>query len=569
MAQTVQASKRRKSKFPVVVALLLVVVLGIGALWYASRSSSTSTSTYREVTVQYGSLTAGVSESASVEIGTVEQTFDLDMSALVRVSTSSSSGSSGGSSMGGGMDSMGGSSSSSLNMFDQIFNMTSSSGATSGEDSTLTVSEVCVSVGQTVSVGDVLYYIDEESLTALEEELLSNIEKALADLEAVYADQASQRQTAEYTYQSSIAYGSYAQTEYDITVSNLEATVTAREESLAEAQASLETYQARLEELQTDYANALATLEGYQWNLAQENAADDVGMYVYYSQMVDSAQSLVDTIEQKISQLEQSIEQAQSNIETATTSLNSAKRQLASGLLTAKETLQLRLLAYEYAQETYDITIAYLDASAEEQETTYAETLEKWETYSSYITGNAVLAEYNGVITSVDLEAGDTITSGISLVTLYDMDEITMTATLDEDDMDGIELNALANVVLTAYPDDVFIAYVSEISDATTDSSGNVTYDVTITFSGDASGLFQGMTGEITFVSGEATDCVYVLKRAVTTDDDGISTVKIKDESGNLVTKEVTIGFSDGVYVEIIEGLSEGDIVIVESKITG
>ena len=32
--------------------------------------------------------------------------------------------------------------------------------------------------------------------------------------------------------------------------------------------------------------------------------------------------------------------------------------------------------------------------------------------------------------------------------------------------------------------------------------------------------------------------------------------------------KEVTTGFSDGVNVEIIEGLSEGDVVLIESKVS-
>ena len=51
---------------------------------------------YRETQVEYGTLVVGKTESGSVDIGTVEQTFDLDLSALQRVeiSDSSSSGSS-------------------------------------------------------------------------------------------------------------------------------------------------------------------------------------------------------------------------------------------------------------------------------------------------------------------------------------------------------------------------------------------------------------------------------------------------------------------------------------------
>ena len=41
--------------------------------------------------VKYGTLVKGVTESGSVDIGTVDQTFDLDMSALQRTDTSGSS----------------------------------------------------------------------------------------------------------------------------------------------------------------------------------------------------------------------------------------------------------------------------------------------------------------------------------------------------------------------------------------------------------------------------------------------------------------------------------------------
>ena len=38
--------------------------------------------------------------------------------------------------------------------------------------------------------------------------------------------------------------------------------------------------------------------------------------------------------------------------------------------------------------------------------------------------------------------------------------------------------------------------------------------------------------------------------------------VKVRDENGNIVEKDVTTGFSDGVNVEITEGLSQGVTVL-------
>ena len=43
--------------------------------------------------------------------------------------------------------------------------------------------------------------------------------------------------------------------------------------------------------------------------------------------------------------------------------------------------------------------------------------------------------------------------------------------------------------------------------------------------------------------------------------------VKLKKDDGTIVTQEVTTGFSDGTNVEIKDGLSEGDTVVIESKV--
>ena len=108
---------------------------------------------------------------------------------------------------------------------------------------------------------------------------------------------------------------------------------------------------------------------------------------------------------------------------------------------------------------------------------------------------------------------------------------------------------------------------ITEVSDAEYDSSlGAVYYTVTVTVQGDVSGLYEGMTGDVTFVTKEMRQVCYVSNRAVFREGTK-SFVKVRDEGGNIVKQEVTTGFSDGINVEIITGLSEGDIVLIESKV--
>ena len=562
-------SKKRK----LTTGICGVCVIAVTAGTISISGGSDTEVIYKETTVKYGTLVKGVTESGSVDIGTVDQTFNLDMSALKRTDSSNSSSSDGssGSSSGsggfGGMSASGSGAQGGLDMFGQIFNMGGSSSDSSSEDSTLTVAEVVVSVGQQVCEGDPLYLLEEDSVIELEEELQSNVEKAKADLEAVEADQSLSRQQAKYTYDSSTAYSSYIDTEYSTTLQELQNTADSAESTLEQAKSSLEDYQAQLTEITAAYEDAEQLLANCQYSLNDTDPADDTYGYVYFAQLTEQAQSTVDSLEQQKEELEQKVEQAEENVTTAENAYNKAKRELAQGKLTATETKQLRTLAYNTAQETYDIALGYLAQDLADQQDTYDETLEKWNEFSTYIDGHAVCAKYNGVITSVELEAGDKISTGTSLVTLYDMDEVTMTVTVEEDDMTDISLGSAANVALTAYPEDLFTAKVTAIGDAVSDSSGNITYDVTVTLEGDVSGLFQSMTGDVTFVTEETADVLYVSRRAIITEDDK-TYVKVKTADGSVEKKEVTTGLSDGSNIEISGDIAEGDTVLIESSIT-
>ena len=530
-------------------------------------------STYREAVVEYGSLVVGIEESGSVDIGTVEQVFELDMSALKRVETSNSGGNSFGGSFGGaggmgGTGGMGGAGGGSNNMFGQIFDMAGGSNVTTGSTSgELEIAEVCVSVGQEVAAGDVLYRLEESGVEKLAGELESNVTKAKADLDALVADQELTKVTAENTYKTSTAYGSYASTERNSTITSLRKTVEEKKQALQTAQENIASIQAQIEQATYDYNLAAEVLRNSEWSRDNTDKSD-VFSYTYYFELAQEAESSASSLEQNLEKLKSNLEQAEKKLANCETDLAKAERNLASGALTAEETYELRMLAYENAQETYDITLAYLEDDLATQQEIYAEAKEKWDEFSAHIDGTWVRAKDSGIITSVDLAVGDALTTGASIVTLYDINEVSMTVTLEEEDMAHIEEGGLANISFTAYPDEIYKAVVTEISDASSDSSGTTTYDVTVTLQDDASGLFQGMTGNITFITKEMQEVMYVSNRAIIREGTK-SYVKVKEADGNVKKKKVVTGFSDGVNVEIVEGLEVGDVVLIESKVSG
>ncbi len=553
------------------ISLVLVAVLVI-SLCIGFWGGDESEVSYRETQVTYGNLVVGVTESGSIEIGTVDQSFELDMSSLERVtvsSGSSNSGNSGGGMSAGGMGGFGGATSGQgLDMFDQVFSMVAgNSQSGSQSESSLVVQQVVAAVGQQVKAGDVLYILEEDGVTELSNELYANVSLALADLEALEADQNLSRSTAEYTRQLSLAYGAYAEKEKESTIDALEDAVAEKKEALATAKENVTTYKNSLAQAKANLADAQTLYENAKWQRDHVDKNADPYAYVMAFQSAESAQMQVESLESKVEQLESSLEQAQKNVTTCQNELKKAQRSLESGKVEAQKTYLLRMLAYEQAEETYAITVESLAIDMEDQTQVYEEAKEKWDEFTSHINGVQICAKYDGVITSMGLSVGDSLSYGDVVATMYDITQVSITVTVEEEDMTDIEVGGKANIDLVAYPDRIFSATVTEIGDATTDSSGDVTYDVTVTFDEEEAGLFQGMTGDVTFITRQSKDVVYVSNRAIIKEGTK-SYVKRKDADGNIKKVEVKTGFSDGINVEILEGLQAGDMVLVESKVS-
>lgn len=193
--------------------------------------------------------------------------------------------------------------------------------------------------------------------------------------------------------------------------------------------------------------------------------------------------------------------------------------------------------------------------------------MKKLAEFDSFVQNNSIFSEYSGVVTEILLAEGDTLSGGSSLVVLNNQETVTMDVALSEDDYNAIDKTGTVNIVFTAYPNEIFSGKITDVSDAEYDNnSGSLYYTVTVTIQGEVSGLYEGMTGDVTFVTKERKQVCYVSNRAVIREGTK-SYVKVRDNDENILKQEITTGFSDGINVEIIAGLSEGDIVLIESKV--
>ena len=533
-----------------------IAILGIAAttgvlIW---KNGQTSEVTYRETTVEYGDLTVGITEDSTVNIGTVSQTFDLDISALVSSDSSSSSSTSQNDSMGG--------------MGMQMFSFGGDTYTSQSQE--MVIDSVHITVGQEIQAGDVLYTLTEDSVEEIRTQLEEDVEDTLADYQALTVEQQQSYLTAKQGYDTYVTNGSLAELTYNKELQDLQDKVDEAADTLEEKQNQVNENLEKLVELQEELTSAKKDLKDAEAAVSEnhDNRYNDPYYYTVYLNTRDMAQTIVDEIEDDIESLTDENETLLAEIGEATRSWNEACRNLESEKLTAQQTLETDQYYASVSSEWYSIQTTSLDNEKQSAYASYESAVKKLDEFNSYIVGNDVIAEYSGVVTEVPLEEGDGVTRNTSLVTLYDASDVTMEITVSEDDYKAIDQDGEVNITYTAYPDVVYNGVISEVSDAAYDSSsGEVYYTITVTVQGDVSGLYEGMTGDVTCVTKETKEVTYVSNRAIFRDGTR-SYVKVRDENGSIVEKDVTTGFSDGVNVEITEGLSQGDTVLIESKVS-
>ena len=544
--------KKRAVVLYAATALILIATIVIAMIYKSkSESESSANTVYREETVTKGALTVGITEEGTVTIGTTAQTLDVDISAYTGSdNTSTNSWQNAG---GGGMPGQ--------------QTQTTTTTSTDSDTRELEVKQVYVNVGQEIAKGDPIALLDADSVNDIKADLQADVEDAKNTYDETAASQTVSDQTAEQNYKLYSLYGDTAQSAYDTTVATLQDAVDSAQQDLDDANDTLQDYQDQLTEDQTNLPTFKKALENATYTA---NGIDkETAMYGWLTaeDSRETAQELVDNTEDEIDDLTDEIKAQNTKIAEYEIALESAKKAYELGVIEAKATMDTHIFQNQNADTYLSVSKAQNALATEEAKDDLTQAQKKLSEFNSYIQNNEIIAAENGVISAVSITAGDDLYSNSDLITVNDYDKVTATVDVSEDDIDYAKVGAEAKVNIDAFPDTVFDASVTDVGDANYDSStGTTSYEVTVTLSGDLSELYSGMTAEVTFITKDTENVLYIPNRAVIRED-GKSYVKLKKATGSIITQEVTTGFSDGTNVEVKDGLSEGDTVVIESKV--
>lgn len=209
--------------------------------------------------------------------------------------------------------------------------------------------------------------------------------------------------------------------------------------------------------------------------------------------------------------------------------------------------------------------------SLQQSELSYENTVRQLEDYT-------ITAPIDGTVITKNTQVGDTLdaTNGqTTLAVIYDLSCLTFDISLDELDINQVEVGQTVEITCDSLADaGTFEGVVTTVSVAGTTENGVTTYPVTVQIDNPPEDLLPGMNVDATIVVDEAENAIAVPVSAVQRGD----IVYVKDETasntdGTMVNGtllpdgwravEVETGLSDENNIEILSGIEEGDIVYV------
>ena len=188
--------------------------------------------------------------------------------------------------------------------------------------------------------------------------------------------------------------------------------------------------------------------------------------------------------------------------------------------------------------------------------------LSGYDTSSLSAMGMSDLSSYYTDSEAAAMEVANALynTEETSFMSIISLDQVEVDITVDEQDILKLEKGQTAKITLDALPGRSFDAVITDIDTTGSNSGGNTKYTVTLTMDRTEE-MLDGMNASAV-IEMETTEGSAAIPVAALSDESGHTYVYTINEDDTLSGKtEVTTGVSDGEYVEILEGISNGTTV--------
>lgn len=288
-----------------------------------------------------------------------------------------------------------------------------------------------------------------------------------------------------------------------------------------------------------------------------------------WQQTVEKKEASIETKEKQIETLEQTIEKAKEEYEEAKKQISSLqisyKRAVSNRKqqsITAKKQLEENLLTGQGAEVSYEIELAELKETLDAAKDSYEDAKDTLDVFKECFKNYTWYSKASGTLNYIGYEEGDYMTNMTPVLGYYKGDTISVEITIDQSEIAALSVGDEVTVVTDSMPRGTngVISMITNTKNST--SASKVTYGVTVSCDNTQGNIGSGETATVTFAANTLENVLYIAQRLVQNDERG-NYVTLKESSGETREVEITTGLETGTFVEIKDGLEEGDCCVV------
>jgi HlyD family secretion protein len=260
----------------------------------------------------------------------------------------------------------------------------------------------------------------------------------------------------------------------------------------------------------------------------------------------------------EVTEVDRQVDSAQASYNRAKTDFDRANELSKSGVMPKSDTDQKR--------EAFELARVALEKAVQNRDLTRKGRLTQSGT-ESIITAPAA-----GTVLTRSVNPGDPIVPltsyqpGTEMATIADMSDIIFKGTVDEIDVGKMHIGMPARIKVGALPTDVVTGKLSRIAPQAQQKEGATLFDVEIELDPNQKvTLRAGYSANADVIIREKKDVLTIPERLVTYEDGGKkASVEVAQADPKAQPKKVEIktGISDGLNVEVLEGVKKGDRLV-------
>jgi len=281
-------------------------------------------------------------------------------------------------------------------------------------------------------------------------------------------------------------------------------------------------------------------------------------LHVDIGQVVEAGEALI-TVEPNPTPLEYAeasryLELAQIDFETAKKIFNRNEEMFAKNLISRE---QYEIEKAEFFESRLRLKMAE----------------EKFELLQKGVTGsgsneNTIISPINGTVLEKLINEGDPVVpltsyqAGTPLLSIAPMDELIFKGTVDEIDVGKLEEGMNCDLKVGALPSEKLKGILAKISPKAKKQDNTTLFDLEIKITDAGKKILRaGYSANADIIISKKDSILVIPERLVTFFAD-TARVEVQDSSGTIEFKDITVGLSDGLNIEVVEGLALGDKVV-------